>query len=50
MSVGIDGRIGYTFDQYRTTSRLLNLIVYGAIGIGKSCAKAMPVSNYISRM
>ena len=50
LSIGIDARIGYTFDKYRTTSRFLNLIVYGAIGLGKSCDKSMPIEDYISRL
>ena len=50
MSLGIDGRIGYTFDKYRTASRFMNLLVYGAIGAKKMFDKAMPLDKYISRM
>ena len=31
-SFGIDGQIGYSFDKLRTTSKLANLAVYGAVG------------------
>lgn len=32
-SFGIDGQVGYEFDKHRTTSRLGNLAVYGAMGL-----------------
>lgn len=35
-SLGIDGKIGYSFDLHRTGSRLGNLAVYGAMGLVKS--------------
>ena len=31
-SFGVDGKVGYSFDKYRTNTRLGNLAVYGAVG------------------
>lgn len=31
-SFGIDGKVGYSFDKYRTKTRLGNMAVYGAMG------------------
>lgn len=50
LSMGIDGRIGYTFDKYRTKSRFLNLLVYGAIGVKKMFDREMLLEDLISRM
>lgn len=36
-SVGLDGRIGYSFDKHRSASRGMNLCIYGCIGCGKAC-------------
>ncbi len=38
-SFGGDGRVGYSFDKYRTNSRILNLLVYTALGLVKVCKK-----------
>ena len=38
-SIGIDGKVGYSFDMHRTSSRLGNLVVYGAMGFVKSFTK-----------
>lgn len=36
-SIGMDGRVGYSFDKHRGKSRAMNLIIYACIGFGKSC-------------
>jgi len=41
--VGVDGKIGYSFDLHRTQSRLGNLVVYGAMGFVKSFTKTKTV-------
>ena len=33
--IGIDARIGYSFDKYRTRNVLTNLLCYGCIGFAK---------------
>ena len=38
-SLGIDGKIGYSFDLHRTGSRMGNLAVYGMMGLVKSFTK-----------
>lgn len=38
-SFGIDGKIGYSFDLHRTSSRMGNLAMYGCLGCIKSCTK-----------
>ena len=38
-SVGIDGKVGYSFDLHRTSSRIGNLLVYGVMGTVKSMTK-----------
>lgn len=42
-SFGIDGKVGYEFDKYRTKSRLGNLAVYGAMGIASNFSKIKPI-------
>ena len=42
-SVGVDGKIGYSFDLHRTSSRLGNLVVYGMMGVVKSFTKTKTV-------
>lgn len=42
-SFGIDGKVGYDFDKYRTTSRLGNLAVYGAMGIASNFQKTKSI-------
>ena len=42
-SFGIDGKVGYEFDKYRTKSRLGNLAVYGAMGIMSNFSKIKPI-------
>lgn len=37
--MGIDGKIGYSFDRHRTTSRIGNLAMYGVLGFVKSMTK-----------
>jgi diacylglycerol kinase (ATP) len=36
-SLGIDARIGYSFDRRRTKNKFANLICYGCIGFWKWC-------------
>lgn len=35
-SLGVDGKVGFSFDLHRTSSRMGNLAVYGAMGLVKS--------------
>ena len=42
-SFGIDGKVGYEFDKYRTKSRLGNLAVYGVMGIMSNFSKIKPI-------
>ena len=44
-SVGIDGKVGYSFDLHRTSSRIGNMLVYGAMGIAKSFTKTKKVGE-----
>lgn len=44
-SLGVDGKIGYSFDLHRTTSRMGNLAVYGAMGLVKSFTKTKNMSD-----
>ena len=46
-SFGIDGKVGYEFDKYRTTSRLGNLAVYGAMGIFSNFQKIKTVGELL---
>lgn len=34
-SFGIDAKVGYSFDKHRTSSRIGNLAMYGALGVVK---------------
>jgi hypothetical protein len=38
-SIGIDGKVGYSFDLHRTTSRIGNMLVYGTMGMVKMFTK-----------
>lgn len=49
-SLGIDGRIGYSFDRHRSDSRLVNQFVYVAIGMSKFCDSANKMRHLIARM
>ena len=44
-SVGIDGKVGYSFDLHRTSSRIGNMLVYGVMGIAKSFTKTKNVGQ-----
>ena len=35
-SFGIDGKIGYSFDMHRTSTRMGNLAMYGVLGMVKA--------------
>lgn len=43
--MGVDGKIGYSFDLHRTSSRFGNLVVYGAMGVVKSFTKTKTVGE-----
>ena len=49
-SIGIDGRIGYSFDKMRSSSRMMNLAIYGGIGIQKSFKKSAPINQLVEKM
>ena len=49
-SIGIDGRIGYSFDKFRSSSRFMNMAIYSGIGIQKSFKKSTPMNHMIERM
>ena len=44
-SVGIDGKVGYSFDLHRTSSRIGNMMVYGVMGAVKSFTKTKTVGE-----
>ena len=46
-SFGIDGKVGYEFDKYRTTSRFGNLAVYGAMGILSNFQKKKTIGELV---
>lgn len=48
--VGIDARVGYTFDKYRTRSVLANLMCYGCIGFAKMFKKSRRIEDLIDNM
>lgn len=35
-SIGVDGKIGFSFDMHRTSTRMGNLAMYGVMGLVKS--------------
>jgi hypothetical protein len=49
-SFGIDGKIGYAFDKHRTSSRVGNLMVYGAMGLLKSATKTKSIKELVESM
>jgi hypothetical protein len=49
-SIGIDGRIGYSFDRHRSNSRIINQFLYAAIGLSKFCDTAFKMHNLVSKM
>ncbi len=38
-SIGVDGKIGFSFDMHRTSTRMGNLAMYGVLGLAKSFTK-----------
>lgn len=48
--IGIDARIGYSFDRRRTKKRLLNLLCYGCIGLFKWCRPSVHMDELIDTM
>lgn len=44
-SLGIDGKVGFSFDLHRTSSRMGNLAVYGAMGLVKSFTTTKTVKD-----
>ena len=47
-SFGIDGKIGYSFDLHRTSSRLGNLAMYSLMGFVKSFTKTKTLGQLVS--
>lgn len=45
--MGIDGQIGYSFDKLRTTSKLANFAVYGAVGAFNDLLQPITVNELI---
>ncbi len=43
--MGVDGKIGYSFDLHRTSTRMGNLAMYGALGLVKSFTKTKSLSE-----
>lgn len=43
--MGVDGKIGYSFDLHRTGSRMGNLVVYGTMGALKSLTKTKSIGE-----
>lgn len=48
--VGIDARIGYSFDKYRTRSVFTNLLCYACIGLAKLFKRASKVEELVENM
>lgn len=46
-SFGVDGEIGYEFDKRRTSTRLGNLAVYGAMGIKTGLQKVKTLGELV---
>jgi hypothetical protein len=46
-SFGIDGKIGYGFDKYRTKSRIGNLAMYACIGLAKSMTRTKKLDELL---
>lgn len=49
-SFGVDGEIGYEFDKHRTSSRLGNLAMYGAMGIKTGLQKMKTLGELVEVM
>jgi hypothetical protein len=49
-SFGIDGEIGYEFDKNRTSTRLGNLAMYGAMGIKVGLQKMKNLGEMVEIM
>ena len=49
-SIGVDGEIGYEFDKRRTSTRIGNLAVYGAMGIKAGLTKVKNLGELIEVM
>jgi len=47
-SFGLDGKVGYSFDKHRTTSRLGNLTVYGLLGLAKGLTKTQNLHDLVT--
>ena len=46
-SFGIDAKVGYSFDKHRTSSRIGNLAVYGALGVVKQASNTKTIDELI---
>lgn len=48
--LGIDARIGWSFDKRRSKSRAVNLLIYAWIGLVKSCHRRIKMYDMIHDM
>lgn len=46
-SFGIDGKVGYSFDKYRTGTRIGNMAVYGAMGAKSQLEKNKDIDQLV---
>lgn len=46
-SFGIDGKIGYSFDSKRTSSRIGNLMVYTTMGLVKAVCNTKTIEQLV---
>ena len=49
-SFGIDGKIGYSFDKYRTKNRYGNYAVYGAVGALNQITKNATIDELVKHL
>ncbi len=47
-SFGLDGKVGYSFDMHRTTTRIGNLAIYGALGLLKGMTKTKKINELLT--
>jgi hypothetical protein len=48
--IGIDARVGYTFDKYRTKNVFTNLICFACIGLAKLFKSSRKMEDLIETM
>lgn len=44
-SLGIDAKVGYSFDMHRTTTRVGNIAMYGLLGLVKSFSNTKTIGD-----